>query len=296
MIADLAGSTTTPIMWDTPNRELSYAGRWLSPDSYGLGAFDPSNSRNWNRYAYALNDPLRNIDPSGLDCITANEDGSFSEEGGDCPDVDPDNEYYLNCDGCLDNLTGGYRDSSGNLVLTNGDDSVAGVVGGGGDLTDGFGYSLSPENAANNLQLAVAGGQTLQSIRSFLIAGLKQITPTVCGGGGFLFLGAQKKIGGGQGFGGALLEYDTRAGWSLSGLFEGGGSSVGGGVITKGPEGLAFVPLAEGAIYGVPAEGGALATTNGSVGAYGEVGHGPVGGGVGGYLNITTIANCEERR
>ena len=148
MIADLAGSTTTPIMWDTPNRELSYAGRWLSPDSYGLGAFDPSNSRNWNRYAYALNDPLRNIEPSGLDCITANEDGSFSEEGGDCPDVDPDNEYYLNCDGCLDNVTGGYRDSSGNLVLTNGDDSVAGVVGGGGDLTDGFGYSSTPGGTA----------------------------------------------------------------------------------------------------------------------------------------------------
>ncbi|MFZ0318559.1 MAG: hypothetical protein WAL56_05485 [Candidatus Sulfotelmatobacter sp.] len=148
MIADLAGSTTTPIMWDTPNRELSYAGRWLSPDSYGLGAFDPSNSRNWNRYAYALNNPLRNIDPSGLDCITANEDGSFSEEGGDCPDVDPDNEYYLNCDGCLDNVTGGYRDSSGNLVLTNGDDSVAGVVGGGGDLTDGFGYSSTPGGTA----------------------------------------------------------------------------------------------------------------------------------------------------
>jgi hypothetical protein len=31
MIADLAPSTTTPIMWDTPNRELSYTGRWLSP-------------------------------------------------------------------------------------------------------------------------------------------------------------------------------------------------------------------------------------------------------------------------
>jgi YD repeat-containing protein len=55
-IADLAPSTTTPIMWDTPNRELSYAGRWLSPDPAGVG---------WNQYAYPTN-PNSEIDPSGL--------------------------------------------------------------------------------------------------------------------------------------------------------------------------------------------------------------------------------------
>jgi hypothetical protein len=72
--------------------------------------------------------------------------------------------------------------------------------------------------AANNWQLAVAGGQTLVSINRYVHT---QITPTVCGGGGFLFLGAQGQKGGTQGFAGGLLEYDTRAGWSLSGLFEG---------------------------------------------------------------------------
>jgi hypothetical protein len=54
--ADFAPSTTTPIMWDTPNRELSYAGRWLSPDPAGVG---------WNLYAYSTN-PSGTVDPNGL--------------------------------------------------------------------------------------------------------------------------------------------------------------------------------------------------------------------------------------
>jgi hypothetical protein len=68
-IADLGPSTTTPTMWDTPNRELSYAGRWLSPDPAGSG---------WNQYAYAGSNPLSNADPLGL-C----DDTDLS----DCPDA-----------------------------------------------------------------------------------------------------------------------------------------------------------------------------------------------------------------
>ena len=56
MIADLAPSTTTPITWDTPNRELSYAGRFLSPDPAGFA---------WNQYAYPTN-PNSSSDASGL--------------------------------------------------------------------------------------------------------------------------------------------------------------------------------------------------------------------------------------
>jgi RHS repeat-associated protein len=43
-------------MWDTPNRELSSVGRWLSPDPAGSG---------WNQYAYST-DPNSHTDPSGL--------------------------------------------------------------------------------------------------------------------------------------------------------------------------------------------------------------------------------------
>jgi RHS repeat-associated protein len=54
-----AGTTSdfwNTVLYDTPNRELSIAGRWLSPD--------PANS-GWNQYAYPTN-PNSLSDPSGL--------------------------------------------------------------------------------------------------------------------------------------------------------------------------------------------------------------------------------------
>lgn len=45
----------------------STQGRWISPDPAGLGAVDSSNPQSWNRYAYALNNPLALVDPLGLD-------------------------------------------------------------------------------------------------------------------------------------------------------------------------------------------------------------------------------------
>src|SRR5215469_12090362 len=47
----------------------STQGRWLSPDPYS-GSYDFTNPQSFNRYAYAGNNPLRFVDPLGL-----NEDG-----------------------------------------------------------------------------------------------------------------------------------------------------------------------------------------------------------------------------
>ena len=82
-------------------RQYSSAqGRWLSPDPY-YGSYDLSNPQSMNRYAYALNNPLSLIDPTGLDCIYANnEDGSPNIVYGDCLSEDDDG-VYVNCDGCL---------------------------------------------------------------------------------------------------------------------------------------------------------------------------------------------------
>ena len=118
MIADLAGSTTTPIMWDTPNRELSYAGRWLSPDPLELGAFDPTNSKNWNRYAYALNNPLRYKDPLGLYC--------FYGGAGDTPENDSDSSDFNFDEHGLEGMSdcaseGGTWEQDSTEVTVNGD-------------------------------------------------------------------------------------------------------------------------------------------------------------------------------
>jgi RHS repeat-associated protein len=50
-----------------PFRDYSAKGRWTSPDPAGLVAVDPTNPQSLNRYAYVLNNPLANTDPTGLE-------------------------------------------------------------------------------------------------------------------------------------------------------------------------------------------------------------------------------------
>jgi RHS repeat-associated protein len=52
-------------------------GNWKSPDPY-YGSYDQSNPQSMNRYVYALDNPLSNIDPSGLECVW--DDGSYDGE------------------------------------------------------------------------------------------------------------------------------------------------------------------------------------------------------------------------
>jgi RHS repeat-associated protein len=71
-------------LYDFLNREYDpVQGRWISPDPSGLNSVDPTNPQSWNRYAYALNNPLSNIDPTGLECVW--DDGSF--DSADDPDT-----------------------------------------------------------------------------------------------------------------------------------------------------------------------------------------------------------------
>lgn len=91
-------SDTVSSLYDFEARRYSPSqGRWISPDPAGLAAASPMSPQSWNRYAYVLNNPLALLDPSGLDCITLNPDGSYFDSGdgnGDCPGVSPDNEFY----------------------------------------------------------------------------------------------------------------------------------------------------------------------------------------------------------
>lgn len=59
-------SDTTSNVYDFLYREYSNQGRWPSPDPAGLSSVNRTNPQSWNRYAYALNNPLVLIDPRGL--------------------------------------------------------------------------------------------------------------------------------------------------------------------------------------------------------------------------------------
>jgi len=57
----------------------SNMGRFMSPDPSGLLAQRPEDPQSWNMYAYARNNPLIFIDPNGLDCIYATDNGKGVE-------------------------------------------------------------------------------------------------------------------------------------------------------------------------------------------------------------------------
>jgi RHS repeat-associated protein len=56
----------------------SNIGRFLSPDPAGPWVADVSDPQSWNFYVYGRNNPLINIDPTGLDCISFNSSGAIS--------------------------------------------------------------------------------------------------------------------------------------------------------------------------------------------------------------------------
>jgi RHS repeat-associated protein len=68
-------------------------GRFLSPDPSGLVYADPTNPQSLNLYAYALNNPLRFIDPTGMILC---DYGSSDQGGEDFEDADSSGECTSN--------------------------------------------------------------------------------------------------------------------------------------------------------------------------------------------------------
>jgi RHS repeat-associated protein len=71
----------------------SSMGRFSSPDPSGLTYADPTNPQSFNLYSYVFNDPLVNIDPTGLKCQKNSTDGTVYDDmdGTGCEVVDQQN-------------------------------------------------------------------------------------------------------------------------------------------------------------------------------------------------------------
>jgi RHS repeat-associated protein len=64
---DTVGGGWTTNLYDFLMREYRTGhGRWTSPDPAGMAAVEPTAPQSWNRYAYAINNPMSYVDPLGL--------------------------------------------------------------------------------------------------------------------------------------------------------------------------------------------------------------------------------------
>jgi RHS repeat-associated protein len=125
-------------------------GRWMRPDPYS-GSYNLGNPQSLNRYTYAMNNPLGNIDPTGLDCARMTETGDVVFYSGDCPGYDPNNEYYIDCDGCTNGASYGWNGD--NLIIGIGDNNgVTNITIDGVDYTPPSPNDGSPASVLTFLQ------------------------------------------------------------------------------------------------------------------------------------------------
>jgi RHS repeat-associated protein len=110
----------------------SWTGRFLSPDPSGLYFANPYNPQSLNLYSYARNNPLKNTDPTGLDCVYLNDDGTGVQS------VDH-NSNFGECVG---------TDANGNPNGSNGGYWVNGNVNASGVTTNAATGQVSYGNAA----------------------------------------------------------------------------------------------------------------------------------------------------
>ena len=131
----------------------SSMGRWMSPDPYGNSVADFGNPQSWNMYSYVLNNPLKYVDPTGLDCAYLNDAGDGIESS-------DRNSSIGEC-----NSNGGYWVSGQvNQVSVNGNGSYN--FGYSGTDADGTIFSLSyanylGPNTDNSMSSAYAAADNL---------------------------------------------------------------------------------------------------------------------------------------
>ena len=97
----------------------STMGRFMSPDPSGLVYADPRNPQSLNLYSYVMNNPLMNIDPTGLACVHINNDTGAYEgfESGDCDNSTEEKAnsgYYFN--GTVGTIYTSTGDASGQVT------------------------------------------------------------------------------------------------------------------------------------------------------------------------------------
>jgi RHS repeat-associated protein len=268
----------------------SSLGRWMTPDPAGLSAVDPANPQSWNRYSYALNNPLRFVDPTGLTCYAKDEDGNITDDI-----TDPEIDNARDCADSGDN--GGVWLEVDTTVLVTADNSgnvYSSTYWNSGDnwgYLDSGGFSWTPSNSMWNRIKSAA-----RTVGNYI--------PTFCGGGvfnygGFRLSGAVASVSVSQ-----IRMADTRSGYSEAPF-----ADISFGEVLMGGYGQAFFGSGENEHFLFGGVGGDVGITKASlslfgshvsgtsilqnsIGLNGDAGFSVLAGGVGVYLNTDSLTSC----
>jgi hypothetical protein len=261
-------------------------GRFISPDPSGLSYADPGNPQSFNLYSYALNNPLKFTDPTGLaycqwddkshdDSANTGVEGAVNS-GEECTKA---GGTWSHADGLNDDGSQMGSEQAPSLKVDVDLFSSDGFTG-----TDTSGPAYDPDAA----------------FRYNIFQGVAQRTagfPTICSVGVFGYAGKGQEAFGVKYFRGGITEYDSSSGKSVGVLVEAGAGTAGGGYIAT-PHGagvLGFKELGEVPFLG---DAGALGfkDVGGHPGAglYVERGSGTFERGVGAYASAGTIGECHH--
>ncbi len=186
----------------------SALGRFTSPDPMGIFYADPTNPQSWNLYGYVWNNPLANIDPTGMSCVNTNNGPADDGDGKGCSDAgvkpgDPNNPETTN-QGQVNAQATAKNPSDLEYLWTISTHEI-------------------PQYDPKDVPLNDYARQIFTRVGRML--------PTTCGGGVYVYAGKEFDAGEVNGFAGGITEFDSREGASKGALFEGGaGEGVVGGV------------------------------------------------------------------
>jgi RHS repeat-associated protein len=94
--SDYNGTQLSASIFTAGRYYSSPSGRFTSPD-IPLWDQDPMDPQSWNLYSYVRNNPLRNIDPTGMSCVQTDDGGYVDDNDGQgcaaagAPPNNPDN-------------------------------------------------------------------------------------------------------------------------------------------------------------------------------------------------------------
>jgi RHS repeat-associated protein len=149
----------------------SAQGRFMSPDPIGNFIADAANPQSWNMYSYVRNNPLANVDPTGMTCVTVSHPDETTNQA--------DNGDGQGCSGAGVSQSKLRNDLKGTPLVNNSDikpQDFEFVYGGSGSATFASAALLGQFLTGTGHDNRIYDKQTVETQNLLKSGGIKQIS------------------------------------------------------------------------------------------------------------------------